>query len=163
MYPDRGIVCTYRWQSGLSTRPEDPNTPTCQFITTKDSHRDRPCFAAPLHGILTISWTHYAYVYGYVYVYGLMHIRHHHDHCEHCTTASRALLFLYQVSDARAIIGILISVVASVSDWIQSKIPDLIRLNCGFNLIRLNCGFGLIILNCFFIQFNSRLTYLFSI
>ena len=42
-----------------------------------------------------------------------------HDHCEHCTAASRALPLPHLVSDAISIIDIRSSVLAAISDWIR--------------------------------------------
>ena len=47
MKPDRGILCTYRHSSGLSTRPYDPNTLTRQSSSMNYAPRDL------LHGPIT--------------------------------------------------------------------------------------------------------------
>ena len=64
MYPDRGIVHTYRRSDDLSTRPDNQNTLTCQSYNMNNAPRD-PLLLAPLHGILPVS--RICYVYGYVY------------------------------------------------------------------------------------------------
>ena len=48
MHPDRGIVCTYIMSDGISTKPDDQNTLTCQSTDTNDAPRN------PLHGPVTI-------------------------------------------------------------------------------------------------------------
>ena len=47
MHPERGIVRTYRRLDGLSTRPDDQNTLTCQSADTNYAPR------GPLHGPVT--------------------------------------------------------------------------------------------------------------
>ena len=48
MHPDRVIVRTYRHSDGISTRPNDQNTLTCQSSDTNNTPRD------PLHGPVTL-------------------------------------------------------------------------------------------------------------
>ena len=47
MHPDRVTVRMYRRPEGLSTRPDDQTTLTCQSANTNDAPRD------PLHGSVT--------------------------------------------------------------------------------------------------------------
>ena len=50
MYPDRGIVRTYRLSDGLSTRPDDQNTLTRQSVDKINGPRD------PRHVPVTDVW-----------------------------------------------------------------------------------------------------------
>ena len=47
MHPDRVIVRVYRQSDGLSTRPDEQNTLTRQYVNTNDTPRD------PLHDPVT--------------------------------------------------------------------------------------------------------------
>ena len=40
MHLDRGIVRTYRWSDGISTRQDNHNNLNCQSSDTKDALRD---------------------------------------------------------------------------------------------------------------------------
>ena len=115
-------VQTVRWSIYDKRQTEHPHLPIRRY---KRSPQETPLLT-PLHGILPrhgpTLWYSYIYVYGYVY--DPMHLRRRHDHCKHCTAASRDLPLLHQFY--------------------------LIRINWGFNLIRLICGFNLIILTCFY-------------
>ena len=46
---DRGIFCTHKQSDGLFTRPDGPNTLTCQSAVTNDAPRE------PLHNHVTCS------------------------------------------------------------------------------------------------------------
>ena len=122
MHPDRGILYTHRRSDSLSTIPMT-RTPSLANPPIQKNPSGIPS-TAPLHVILPGHNPTLRYSYVYVYVYIPVHLRHRHDHCEHCAADSRARPFSHQVSDASAIVGIRISVLAAVSDWI--------RLNCFF-------------------------------
>ena len=40
MHPEIGIVRTYIWSDGISTRPDNPNTLTYQSVSTNVAPRD---------------------------------------------------------------------------------------------------------------------------
>ena len=70
MYPDRGIVHTYRQSDGLSTRPDGPNTLTRQSACTNDA----PRYPASLPHYVESCPRHvpiYVYIYNYIYILGI--------------------------------------------------------------------------------------------
>ena len=86
-------------------QPEHPHSPIRQY----EQRPQGPPFTASLHGILTghgptLRYV-YIYVYIYFYIYNSVNLRRRHDHCEHCTAASRYFPQSHQISDVIPVIG----------------------------------------------------------
>ena len=83
MYPDRGIVHTYRWSEDLYTRPDEPNTLTRQSAFINDAPREpttRICY--------TESFPDTDYIYtSPTSTYMVTTPRWRHDQQKHCTDA----------------------------------------------------------------------------
>ena len=147
MHPDRGIVRTYIWSDGLSTRPDNQNTFTRQSADTNNAPRD------PLHGPVT--WNP-----ARTRPYSTLRLRRRLRLQSITITASSALLRQEPTYFCIRYPTLAQSSASAVLCWqmfltgFDSPVFDLIRLTCyptGFN----SPVFKLVGLTCFSIGFDS--------
>ena len=121
IYPDRGIVCTYRRSEGLSTRIDFPNTLTTQSVGTND--------ALQVPASCPMTWNPVrSCPRSKLRLRLLPRSCGRQNHCKAYAAASRDHQLLCQVSDAIAIIGIISYALAVVSDFIWLSVYDLFLL-----------------------------------
>ena len=152
IYPDRGIVCTYRRAEGLSTRIDFPNTLTTQSVGTNDALQGPASWPMTWNPVRSCPRSK-------LRLRLLPRSHWHHDHYDHCAAASIDCPFVCQVSDA--IIGIVSYALAVVSDLIWLTISNKIRLT--FSDLILLIIFDSIWLSFLPIWFESHVTHLFSV
>ena len=122
MHPYRVIVRTHRWSDIISTIPDIPNTPPCQFSGTDDTPQgpaSRPHYMESCPGM--------------AHIYDLPRSGRSHDYREHSSAASRARPPLCQLSGASSII--------SIGSSTRTVVFGLIRLDSTY-LFRLDLTHG---------------------